>query len=463
MTDLLACASVLDRAYPVFAAELRAATQRFQNREWSVLVSGLCSVGKSSFVSALWGDSDLLPTAVRDCTQTNTLIRQPAFGEPDHQINLKYLDRVAAIQFALKGLAVHRLTDMLQEFHGLALPRFDEMIPDVRLHYIAAESRRIYSSHSAIMVLNEPLIDELEQLENLIEFMDSSDYKPGASVAVRWDERRDHLMGLRRPDGRLTGTGRLMALEHVELVRATQWHPANGLPAPELIDTPWIPALHNARREDLILDQAARADVLLVLALPQRYECENWLLTLFRKRPEIAKTTLVIFNQADTCDPRTLFSRDGFSGIFEDNRERLVKLGINPANILVSCARLRFLQNALNALSRRDPGVSGPLTPFGSSGLPERIARLEKVLTQMREQARSRPEGDLKSKLLPACDPSDAGVETVRKRLEDLTAGIVFQRRQAALVKMIADFDAVDLTPIEKSQWTRLRTSPLND
>ncbi len=60
-----------------FSAQLSDCAQRLNSRDWSVLVSGLCSVGKSSFVCALWGDSDLLPTAVRDCTQTNTLTRQP--------------------------------------------------------------------------------------------------------------------------------------------------------------------------------------------------------------------------------------------------------------------------------------------------------------------------------------------------------------------------------------------------
>ncbi len=436
-------ARLLESTHPDFAATLAASAQRLARREWTVLVSGLCSVGKSSFVSALWGDSDLLPTAVRDCTQTNTLTRAPEPGEADRRIFLKYLERRAAENFALNGLAVHRLTEMLEDFHGIAMPRLDEMLPDARLRFVAQDARKLYATRHDLMVLNEPLTDEMEQLENFIEFLDSPEYQSGAAVEARWDDRREHLMGRRRLDGRLTGTGRLMALEHVEIVRHTEWHPANGLPAPVLIDTPWIPALHNARREDLILDQARRADLLLVLALPQRYECESWLLNLFRKRPEMAKTTLVVFNQADTCDPRTLFSRDGFSGIFDDNRERLVRLGIDQANILVSCARLRFLQNSLK--EQANYSAQKEVSPFGASGVEERIARLEKVLGQMREQARSRPDSALKSKLLAACDPADAGVETVRRRLEELAGGVVAKRRLSAALNALLDFDAVDL------------------
>ena len=116
---------------------------------------------------------------------------------------------------------------------------------------------------------------------------------------------------------------------------------------------------------------------------------------------------------------------------------------------------MRFLQNALAA--QGDSSAGPELSPFGASGLPERIARLEKVLNQLREQARSRPDGELKSKLLPACDLSDAGVETVRKRLEDLAVRTVFQRRRSALLKRVAGFDAIDLNPEQMSEWDRIR------
>src|SRR4051812_37167368 len=91
-----------------------------------VLVSGLCSVGKSSFVSTLWGDAELLPTAVRDCTQTNTLIRAPQTGESDRHIRLAYLSREKATEFAVKGLAFHRIVEVLEEALGLTMPKLEE-------------------------------------------------------------------------------------------------------------------------------------------------------------------------------------------------------------------------------------------------------------------------------------------------------------------------------------------------
>src|SRR5205823_6271426 len=148
----------------------------------------------------------------------------------------------------------HRLTEMLEDYHGVAMPRLDEMLPDARLRFVARDARRLYSERRDLLVLNEPLTEELEQLEQLIEFLDSDEYRPGAAVEARWEDRREHLMGKRLPDGRLAGTGKLMALEHVELIRESSWDSGEDrslavaarpvaartvAARPVLIDTPW--------------------------------------------------------------------------------------------------------------------------------------------------------------------------------------------------------------------------------
>ncbi|HLX63051.1 MAG TPA: hypothetical protein VKX17_17405 [Planctomycetota bacterium] len=457
-------AELLRAAEPAITERFAALARRLRSHEWTVLVSGLCSVGKSSVVCALWGDAELLPTAVRDCTQTNTLIRVPAADELDRRIFLNYLDRRAAENFALRGLAFHRLTEMLEEYHGVAMPRLDEMLPDARLRFVAADARKLYASRRDLSVLNEPLSEELEQLEQFIAFLDSEEYQPGARIEAKWEERREHLMGKRLLDGRLAGTGKLMALEHVEIVRESEWNScgslrspaAGGTPAvqtPVLIDTPWIPTVHNARREDLILERARGADVLLVLSLPKLYEPENWLLKILVERPELARSTVVLFNQIDTCDPRTLFSRDGFAGIYAENRERLVKLGIDPANILLACARLRFLKDS----QQSDAAGAETKNPFGAASIAERIARLEKVLGQLREQAKGRGESELRSKFLAACDVNDAGVETLRRRLEELAAGIVAKRREAEALGAMIEAAPVGLAAENAAAWGKLR------
>ena len=367
-------------------------------RPRTLLISGLCSVGKSSFVCALWGDSDLLPTAVRDCTQTNTLIRAPGPGESDQCIFLKYLSRADAERFAIKSLAFHRLSEMLEQARELPIAGLDELPPGAQLRLVAEEARRLYAARPDLQVLCEPLTDDMQQLDDFLRFIDSPEFQPSARSAARWEDRREHLMGRRLPDGRLTDTGRLMALEHVELVRET----IEDTLSFQIVDTPWIPTLHNARREDLIRERARHADVLVVLTLPQKFEPEAWLEKAWIERPELKKKTLIVFNQIDTVDPRTLFSRDGFSGIYGENLERLARLGLDPANLLMSCTRLPFLKQQANPPA-------------------ERIARLEKVLAQLHELARARPASEFQQKIFTASDPADAGLACIRKRIEQLT------------------------------------------
>src|SRR5207253_2545627 len=121
---------------------------------------------------------------------------------------------------------------------------------------------------------NEFLTDEVAQLEEFLQFIDSNDFKPGGFVPANWEDRRELLMGRRRMDGRLENIGKLWALRHVELIR----EPAAELSGNrlELIDTPWIPAFHSARRTELILEQAQSAQILVILALPQKYIPEEW-------------------------------------------------------------------------------------------------------------------------------------------------------------------------------------------
>ena len=401
------------------AAPARAAAERLIAYHPRVLVSGLCSVGKSSFVSALWGDSDVLPTAVRDCTQTNTLIRRPGLNETDRSIRLAFLPRDKALHFATQGPAFYRLTALIDETLGPAAPRFDEMLPEQRLTEAVAITRRLFQEQPNLYILHEQLTDALEELEQFLAFIQSPAYRAGEKSAAKWDDRRAHLMGIRRPDGRTLETGRLLSLEYVEIIRDNS---APGIEL-ELLDTPWIPAYHEARRTELILEQSLSADILIAIALPLPFTFEDWVLKAFRARPELVKRTIVLFNQADTIDSAALFSRDGFAAVFQHNVETLTKLGIDPAHIFLSCARLPFLTHAasLNA----DPAI------------PERIQKLKKTLDRLRFQTDGRPASDFTRKLQRACDPADAGIETLRGKLNELAAGPVLHARVLELARAL--------------------------
>ncbi|MHC4201604.1 MAG: hypothetical protein ACYSU0_16585, partial [Planctomycetota bacterium] len=263
-------------------AACRRAIARARDGRATILVAGLRSTGKSSLVSSLWGDSELLPTAVRDCTQTNTLIRAPSEGEGDRRLLLDYLTRDGSEEFAARGLAFHRLREVIAATLGPAGPKLDERTPGERVRLAVDTVRRLFSEREDVHVLYEPATEQLEQLEQFIAHLDSPEYVPGGRVEKDWAERREYLMGRRRRDGRTLEVGKLLSLRLVELVRATdRW----GDLAPRVIDTPWVPTFHNARRADLVLREAEHADIIVITALPEPFELEPWVREAFKRRP----------------------------------------------------------------------------------------------------------------------------------------------------------------------------------
>jgi len=409
-------------------ARIERAQSALQNASPTVLLSGLRSVGKSSLVCSLWGDSELLPTAERDCTQTNTLIRLPGVSEGDRTIRLAYLPRAAATQFAIRGLAFHRLAELLTDELGPMGPRLDEGTPEVRLRTALSAVQRLFLQRPKLAVLNENLSDDLKEIAQLLDFLDTPDFREGEVIDAQWADRREHLMGRRHPDGRTLDVGRLLALQHVELVRTS--HSWSGA-APRLIDTPYVPTLYNARRADLILSQARRADILVIVARPEPLFPEDWVKTHLKERPEIAARTLVVFNQIDTVDLTQLFARDGFAAAFEKNLQRLHELRIKPQNVFVTCARLPFLVKSLEAGA---PDAS----------LEERIKKLRAVMERLRKQADGRQQGLLKDLLLQSCDERNSGIESVRKRIQSLGQTLVYKSDLAPVLQAIQQSDELN-------------------
>lgn len=416
----------------------RAAAQAAQRDGWQVLVAGLRSVGKSSFVCTLWGDAALLPTAVQDCTQTNTLIRAPNPGEADRGIYVEYLTRDEALDFAARGLAFYRLGQFLNETLGPLGPRLDEGPVEERLRAAIDATRKIFRERESLYVLNERLVDDLEELEKFFAFLESKSYRPGERAAVNWDDRREHLMGVRGEDGRKLDTGKQLAYRRVELARATErWHVA----PPRVMDSPWIPTFHNARRAELIRGEAAVCDALVILALPEAFELEEWTVQALKERPELAQRTAVVFNQVDTVDAATLFARDGFAHAFRENAKRLAKYGIPEANLFVACARLPFLEES---------GVTGFLA--------ERVERMKKILAQLAGQAQGRADEIFARRLKAACDPGDCGIATLRRHLEGWGGAEAAERRRRAALAALRKVDVFDLPEDARAAWNALRT-----
>ena len=433
--------SLLEDARGPAVARLRAAAGLIANTHCTVLVAGLCSVGKSSFVGALWGDPAMLPTAVRDCTQTNTLIRQPAKGEADRCILLSYLPLEQALDYATRDLSFYRLAALIADIQGPLGPRLDQKPPQERLRYVIQSVRKLFDERPSLFVLHEPLTEDLNKLDQFLLFLDSREYQEGQTVAAKWDDRHELLMGRRHADGRTLDVGKLLALRHVEMVRQTNvWPACTENDTPRLIDTPWIPAYHNARRADLILSRAREADILVILALPDKFDFEPWVLQILRERPELLKRTLVVFNQVDTVDSTALFSRDGFAAIYQENSDRLARLGILRENLFLSCARLPFLQSG-----SQDDTVR------------ELISRLTRVLERLGKLVGGRAEGEFKQKLLSACNKADAGIESLRARLSKLTREAVLPKRAIEALNALDAISSLELDARGQAEWIQIR------
>lgn len=250
-------------------------------------------------------------------------------------------------------------------------------------------------------------------------------------------------MGRRGSDGRTLAVGKLLSLRLVELVRATdRWAES----PPTLIDTPWIPSFHNARRADLVIREGERSDVIVITALPGPFEPEPWLRELFQKRPGLRGRTLVVFNQVDTVDTSRLFGRGGFAEAWAGNVERLGREGIRPENLHVSCTRLPFLEG-LRARDARDPLHA------------EREGRLRAVLGNIRALASAGgPAGPFRERLFAACDPVDCGVESVRSRLVELIANEVRFDRTRQACEAVMSLDEAEFAPGRADRWLEVRS-----
>jgi hypothetical protein len=364
-----------------------------------VLVSGLRSVGKSSFVCTLWGDSELLPTAEQDCTQVNTLIRAPQPGEEDRTTRRTFLPRARALEFATRDISYHRLAAFLSETLGPLAPNLDAFPPGERLRKAVDALRTLFAKRKDLLVLHDHLNDDADRVEEFLAFVESPDYREGQTVPAGWDQRRELLMGQRRPDGRPIGTGQMLAVERVELLRSS---PALTERTIRLMDSPWVPSFHNARRAELLLEEAKQARTLVIVARAGPFQLEDWAARFLADREDLAARTLVVFNQVDTIDLSRLFAREGFADAFAENAKKLKSAGIPPENLFVTCTRLPFLERSPSAAKHAD-----------------RIAKLREVLAAIRKRVEGAPKDAalaLKPKLLHATD-ANGGLEAVRARL----------------------------------------------
>jgi hypothetical protein len=362
------------------------------------MIAGLMSVGKSSLVGSLWGEPTLLPAAVRDCTQSNTLLRSPAPGEPDSRLLLHRLKPEEALEFALRGGSFHRIEEFLRDCGGPAgRAALDDFSGREKIAAATAAVRRIVAANQTARVLFDHLEEELAALDELSEFLDDAQGVANSVTEAPWDQREIWLAGERTPDGRKIRVGRLWALRCVELVRAASgWRGT----LPILLDTPAVPPVYEVRRAELLVQAAAEADVLLLATLPEPLRSTLWLEAILAAKPALAERVIVVFNQIDTVDRAALGKRDGLTGAFQLTREKMRALKMNPENIVFTCARLPVLCALPQSVSVAD-----------------RRRRLENVLSDLRKLAAGEPDRELRARLEAACAFPNAGIDALRNAI----------------------------------------------
>ena len=371
-----------------------------------VLTTGRMSVGKSSLINALWGVPDALPTATRDCTQTNTLVRPPEPGEKGRTLKIRYLSSDAAAKYALGGVQWWRITEFLREVYGPFGPPFDAMPPREALRRGVDEVRKAFVKNTKYRIIHDNLEEDLEVVEDLLALIgenEKSGKLVGEGIEKPFDERVEYLMGKRRPNGTIAGAGRIMAQEWVEAVIEPRGWEDENLPGnmPEILDTPWIPAVHDTRRVDLITRAAGDADVILLVDLPRPLTVEEWLADILKKYPDRARSVIVVLNQIDTVDQDEIYVEDGFLAAVESTRKVMQEFHIPPENLVFTTSWLAHLK-----AQARTPEVEA------------RIGKLVDILAKLfRKIEGSGTSKDVIAAMKAACNPDDGGIVTLRSRI----------------------------------------------
>jgi hypothetical protein len=366
-----------------------------------ILTAGRMSVGKTSLVNALWGEAGMLPTAARDCTQTNTLVRPPGWGSPDGTVRLRYLPPDTAAEYALGGVHWHRLTEYLRSQSPGLFDELEKLEPRAAIGACVKAVREVFAKEKGEEVLHDNLLEDLDVLESLLSLFEEVDRSSSLVVERPYEERSRHLMGERHPDGSIAGTGRLIALERVEIFREPKGWSAC---VPSIFDTPWIPTVHETRRADLVRQAAAEADVLVLVELPRRPVLEEWQQAYLDEDPTRARRVLFVLNQVDAVNLETFFRTGGLCEVFEETRTLMGRRGMDPENIVLTVSWVHHLRGLAP-----DDRVRG------------RIARMEAVLGDLRAVAKApRCPPPLSQRILAACDPSDGGLAALRSRIEGM-------------------------------------------
>jgi hypothetical protein len=160
---------------------------------------------------------------------------------------------------------------------------------------------------------------------------------------------------------------------------------------------------------------------------------------ILSESPRLVGRTVLVFNQLDTIDTSQLFSRGGFAEAYAESSAVVCKLGFKSENILVSCSRLPFLADQ-----------------NGDAFVKERVEKLRAILSRIERMSSESRKATFRDALRAACDERDAGLETLRRKLDELWRADVAKDRAREALDAVVAVNEMDVGKDNAEAWGEL-------
>lgn len=308
---------------------LDSAKKRLDKKEYKVAFVGPYKAGKSTFISALFKQPEMLPAQDRECTFAVSIVSCPAPGQSEH-INITYFSSEEALRNLLGNLAFRKLL-VESETDGECQKILNNFSPERAVDFLRERAEKYKSG--ALQMESAQLFDFLKA------------YREYGERLGR--EHNDSIANLdlyvRKPDD--IHIGHLLLIKTVQILRHNDVLQANNF---QIADTPGIDTLNRAAR-DITLNYLSSADAVVYVGdakgLTTSFADVRDQLEKFHN--SVKNKMFIVANRADWYDAKTMKrdkgDRPGIEGIFDDIVGKLQALGLNESRLHFTCGRFNEL------------------------------------------------------------------------------------------------------------------------
>jgi GTPase SAR1 family protein len=318
--------------YPDFqkespAAWLEQAGKRLSKKEYRIAFVGPFKAGKSTFLSALFRQPEMLPAQDRECTFAVSVVTTPPPGTNEH-VKVTYYTSEEALRNVLDNTAYAKLFEQKKAERDEILKSF------------AADHATEFIRECAEKNKGGDLRTEAAQLLDFLKCY--RDFRDRLG--------KDHIDGIdqldtyvRKPDD--TRIGHLLLIKMVLIVRHNEVLQQNSF---QIADTPGIDSLNQAAR-DITFNYLRDSDAVVYVAdakgLTDKFQEVRNHLGSFQN--DVRNKMFIVANRADWYDAKSMKRERGekpqIEGIFEDIAGKLHALGINESRLHFTCGRVSEL------------------------------------------------------------------------------------------------------------------------